>query len=127
MKALSQPLFASLRGYDRAQLGPDLFSGVLIALLSIPISMGYAQLAGLPPVVIKRAEQVLDALEHDKKNQKINDLADDLPLFASVQKKVAEEEVERFSPVEEALEAVNPDELTPREALEKLYEIKALL
>ena len=50
MKALSQPLFASLRGYDRAQLGPDLFSGVLIALLSIPISMGYAQLAGLPPV-----------------------------------------------------------------------------
>ena len=127
MKALSQPLFASLRGYDRAQLGPDLFSGVLIALLSIPISMGYAQLAGLPPVVIKRAEQVLDALEHDKKNQKINDLADDLPLFASVQKKVAEEEVERFSPVEKALEAVNPDELTPREALEKLYEIKALL
>lgn len=50
MKALSQPLFASLRGYDRQQLGPDLFSGVLIALLSIPISMGYAQLAGLPPV-----------------------------------------------------------------------------
>ena len=44
MKALSQPLFASLRGYDRQQLGPDLFSGVLIALLSIPISMGYAQL-----------------------------------------------------------------------------------
>lgn len=39
MKALSQPLFASLRGYDRQQLGPDLFSGVLIALLSIPISM----------------------------------------------------------------------------------------
>ena len=29
MKALSQPLFASLRGYDRAQLGPDLFSVVL--------------------------------------------------------------------------------------------------
>lgn len=50
MKALSQPLFASLRGYDRQQLGPDVFSGVLIALLSIPISMGYAQLAGLPPV-----------------------------------------------------------------------------
>lgn len=86
-----------------------------------------AKLAGLPSVVIKRAEQVLDALEHDKKNQKINDLADDLPLFASVQKKVAEEEVERFSPVEEALEAVNPDELTPREALEKLYELKALI
>jgi len=56
MKALSQPLFASLRGYDRAQLGPDLFSGALIALLSIPISMGYAQLAGLPPVELRLDE-----------------------------------------------------------------------
>ena len=38
MKALSQPLFASLRGYDRAQLGPDLFSGALITetLFMIP-------------------------------------------------------------------------------------------
>ena len=86
-----------------------------------------AKLAGLPPVVIKRAEQVLDALEHDKKNRKINDLADDLPLFASVQKKVTEEEIARISPLEEALKAVNPDNLTPREALEKLYELKTLI
>ena len=57
MKALSQPLFASLRGYDRAQLGPDLFSGALIALLSIPISMGYAQLAGLPPDALRQEVQ----------------------------------------------------------------------
>ena len=28
----------------------DIFSGVVIALVSIPISMGYAQIAGLPPV-----------------------------------------------------------------------------
>ena len=42
MKALSQPLFASLRGYDRAQLGPALFSGALITetLFSIP-GIGY--------------------------------------------------------------------------------------
>lgn len=85
-----------------------------------------AKLAGLPKVVIKRAEQVLDALEHDKKNKKINDLADDLPLFANLQQKVIEEKIERISPVEEALSAINPDELSPREALEKLYEIKGL-
>lgn len=85
-----------------------------------------AKLAGLPKVVIKRAEQVLDALEHDKKNKKLNDLADDLPLFANLQQKVIEEKIERISPVEEALSAINPDELSPREALEKLYEIKGL-
>ena len=75
----------------------------------------------------KACAQVLDALEHDKKNRKINDLADDLPLFASVQKKVTEEEIARISPLEEALKAVNPDNLTPREALEKLYELKTLI
>ena len=30
--------------------GKDIFSGVVVALVSIPISMGYAQIAGLPPV-----------------------------------------------------------------------------
>ena len=43
-------LFPTLRGYRRENLGKDVFSGVLIAALSIPISMGYAQIAGLPPV-----------------------------------------------------------------------------
>ncbi len=86
-----------------------------------------AKLAGLPTVVIKRAEQVLDALEHDKKNKKMNDLADDLPLFAALQKKVAEEEVKHSSAAEDALKALNPDEMTPKEALEKLYELKALV
>lgn len=43
-------LFPTLRGYQTAYLKKDIFSGVLIAALSIPISMGYAQIAGLPPV-----------------------------------------------------------------------------
>lgn len=43
-------LFPTLRGYRKENLGKDVFSGVLIAALSIPISMGYAQIAGLPPV-----------------------------------------------------------------------------
>ena len=30
--------------------GKDIFAGVVVALVSIPISMGYAQIAGLPPV-----------------------------------------------------------------------------
>ena len=31
-------------------LQKDLFPGLVVALVSIPISMGYAQIAGLPPV-----------------------------------------------------------------------------
>lgn len=45
-----------------------------------------AKLAGLPPVVLKRAEQVLSSLENDKKNANIKELADDLPLFSSLKK-----------------------------------------
>lgn len=83
-----------------------------------------AKLAGLPNVVIKRAEQVLDSLEHDKKNKNIAELADDLPLFSNLKQKTVEEN--KKSAVEEAFEALNPDDLSPKEALEKLYEIKFL-
>jgi len=84
-----------------------------------------AKLAGLPPVVLKRAQQVLDSLEHDKKSVRIAELADDLPLFARLQEK--EEAAKRVSPVEEALAALNPDDLTPREAMDELYKLKNML
>ncbi len=84
-----------------------------------------AKLAGLPNVVIKRAEQVLDSLEKDNKSTNISELAEDLPLFATL--KQHEDAAEAKSPLAEALEKINPDELSPKEALEKLYEIKSLL
>lgn len=83
------------------------------------------KLAGLPSVVIKRAEQVLDSLENDNKSNNLATLAEDLPLFAALKQK--EEVVEQKSPVIEAVKALNPDDLSPKEALEKLYEIKSLL
>lgn len=43
-------LLLSLKGYKREYLKNDLISGVVIAAVSIPISMGYAQIAGLPAV-----------------------------------------------------------------------------
>ncbi len=82
-----------------------------------------AQIAGLPKLVIKRAEQVLKALEKNPDNQKIVAINDDLPLFASLKQT---EEKEEKSPLDEALENLNPDNLTPREALDKIYEIKLL-
>ena len=41
-------LLKTLSGYQRRYLRQDLLSGVVIAAVSIPISMGYAQIAGLP-------------------------------------------------------------------------------
>ena len=85
-----------------------------------------AKLAGLPKSVVKRAEQVLTSLEQDGKSRSMAKLADDLPLFAAMREK-EEEKAMAHSPALEALEKLNPDELTPRDALEKLYELKALL
>lgn len=84
-----------------------------------------AKLAGLPMVVVKRAEQVLDSLEHSDKSTYIAKMIDDLPLFASVQKKEEEKEEQvENSPLYQALQNLNPDDFSPREALEKLYELK---
>lgn len=87
-----------------------------------------AKLAGLPKLVVKRAAQVLDSLENSDKSTYITKMIDDLPLFASVQKKMEEkEEKEELSPLFQAMRQTNPDELSPKEALEKLYELKNLL
>jgi DNA mismatch repair protein MutS len=78
-----------------------------------------ARLAGVPPPVVERARQVLDRLEGEKAAAAN---LDDLPLFA-----VAEAPAPPpSSAVEDALKAIEPDELTPREALEALYRLKGL-
>ena len=38
------------KNYKREFLKKDIISGIIVALISIPISMGYAQVAGLPVV-----------------------------------------------------------------------------
>ncbi len=87
-----------------------------------------AKLAGLPKLVVKRAEQVLDSLEHSDKSTYITKMIDDLPLFAAVQKKMEEkEEREEEMPLVKAVKELNPDDYSPKEALEKLYELKELL
>jgi len=85
-----------------------------------------AKLAGLPEDVITRARDVLERLESAETANAARDLTDALPLFsAHVAKSVS---VEAGSSVAEAaLEAINPDDLTPREALEQLYALKKLL
>lgn len=49
-EAAELPPLASLQGYELRDLPHDFVAGLLIAALSIPIAMGYAQIAGLSPV-----------------------------------------------------------------------------
>ncbi|HXE29377.1 MAG TPA: DNA mismatch repair protein MutS, partial [Stellaceae bacterium] len=84
-----------------------------------------AKLAGLPATVIARAEQVLGTLEKGEQSGALTRLAEDLPLFAVV-KPTSPPELAEPSPLERLLAELRPDELSPREALELLYKIKAL-
>ena len=85
-----------------------------------------AKLAGLPGPVLTRAGEVLSALEKADGRPKPADLASDLPLFSAA-KGAAEPKPDHASRVEEALAALSPDAMTPKEALEALYRLKALL
>jgi DNA mismatch repair protein MutS len=88
-----------------------------------------AKLAGLPPAVIERAERVLDALEKSGEAEAVAKLAEDLPLFSAARPKGGALAREKVGPseAEKALAALNPDELTPRDALEALYRLRGLL
>jgi len=86
-----------------------------------------AKLAGLPAAVVARAEEVLNRLENGDQAVTARDLMEDLPLFSAARPVPPASTRAGPSPVEEALAAVNPDELTPRQALETLYALKASL
>lgn len=49
-KEQAKGLFCTLRGYSWRYLPKDIFVGIIIAAVSIPIAMGYAEVSGLPPV-----------------------------------------------------------------------------
>jgi DNA mismatch repair protein MutS len=85
-----------------------------------------AKLAGLPKSVTARAAEVLALLE--KSEGKAPDgeaLLGELPLFAARPKSHVPAAAGP-SPLEEAVAAINPDELTPKAALEALYRLKEL-
>jgi SulP family sulfate permease len=44
------PIVSWLRSYERADLGSDVIAGLTTAVMLVPQAMGYALLAGLPPI-----------------------------------------------------------------------------
>jgi DNA mismatch repair protein MutS len=83
-----------------------------------------AKLAGLPPPVVARAEEVLALLEKGEQGGALARLAEDLPLFTAAR---ATAPPPAPPPALAALATLEPDALTPREALETLYKLKGLL
>ncbi|KIQ04609.1 DNA mismatch repair protein MutS [Agrobacterium tumefaciens] len=85
-----------------------------------------AKLAGLPASVVERARAVLNQLEDADRKNPASQLIDDLPLFQIAVRR-EESRSNGNSKVDEALKALNPDEMTPREALDALYALKKQL
>jgi len=96
----------------------------LHALEEGPASQSYglqvAALAGVPKPVIQRARRILQSLEEQSLAR-----GDQSDLFGSRQTEAAEAEP-AADPLRDALGQVNPDDLSPREALELLYRLKKL-
>jgi DNA mismatch repair protein MutS len=125
-------LSGKLSGVDNATVTVKEWEGDVIFLHEVrkgaadrSYGVQVAQLAGLPDSVIARARVVLDALEEGERDggatQKT--LIDDLPLFSARTSPPAPQP-KQTSVIEETLEAIIPDELTPREALDVLYKLK---
>lgn len=81
-----------------------------------------ARLAGLPPAVVARAHEILAELEAADRRAPVAALIDDLPLFSRLVEAPAPTD-----PLRAALAAIDPDQLSPRDALAALYALRNLL
>ncbi len=127
-------LSARLHELSNHSMGVKEWKGEVVFLHAVgpgPADRSYgihvARLAGLPEAVLDRAEEVLAAIEQDEKADAVSRLADDLPLFAATPGAGRPATRRGPSPLEQVLDEVNPDELTPREALELLYKLKGIV
>jgi len=129
-------LAARLAGLQNATVSVKEWEGKVIFLHEVrkgtadrSYGVQVARLAGLPEAVIERARIVLEALEKGEREgggtQKA--LIDDLPLFKAAPPKPAPSANNRISPLEERMKKACPDDMTPRQALDLIYELKTLV
>ncbi|MDP5361859.1 MAG: DNA mismatch repair protein MutS, partial [Paracoccaceae bacterium] len=130
MSALS----AKLEGVENATVTVKEWDGDVIFLHEVKrgtadrsYGVQVARLAGLPQVVVERAKVVLEALERGEREGggSRKAIIDDLPLFAATPTPQAAKI--KDSQVEARLKDILPDELTPKEALALIYELRDLL
>ncbi len=82
-----------------------------------------AKLAGLPASVLARAKTVLQKLEDGQSGAHTSAITSDLPLFTAGFAENHQDTIEP-SPLKAALDNIDPDSMTPREALDALYNLK---
>ncbi len=130
MSALS----AKLSGIENATVTVKEWDGEVIFMHEVrkgaadrSYGVQVAKLAGLPGSVIDRARVVLDALEKGEREGggRRAALIDDLPLFSMAPR--AAPSPHKQSRIEDRLKSVMPDDLSPKEALALVYELKGLL
>ncbi len=92
---------------------------------SAPGSFGIdvARLAGVPADVLARADDILARLEHGALGAKTRAALSDLPLFAAADRASRPDPAD---PLRQRLDEIQPDSLSPRAALDLLYELKDL-
>ena len=86
-----------------------------------------ARLAGLPAAVVERARTILAELEDTQRQAPVEKMIDDLPLFSAKPARVTQPMNDAPDELRVEVENLDPDSLSPREALEALYRIKSLL
>jgi len=121
-------LIDALDGASNASLRAKEWDGDLVFLHDVrpgaadkSYGVQVAKLAGLPPAAVARAREVLNRLETDHDGQK--DSLGALPLFTAA---MPQAEL-KSSEIEIALKRLNADELSPRAALDLIYDLKAKL
>jgi DNA mismatch repair protein MutS len=82
-----------------------------------------AKLAGLPHAVVERAKHILAELESQEREKPVQKLIDELPLFSHVAQAPVPVQNDELR---DALSVINPDDLTPKQALEALYKLKSM-
>ncbi len=126
-------LSAKLDGVDNATVAVREWQGEVIFLHEVrkgaadrSYGVQVARLAGLPASVVDRARQVLDALESGEREGAARPAAliDDLPLFRAAPP--APPARIQPSPLDARMREIHPDALTPRQALDLIYDLKSL-
>ncbi|OWY07658.1 DNA mismatch repair protein MutS [Thioclava sp. F42-5] len=129
-------LSAKLDGVENATVAVKEWEGEVIFLHEVrkgaadrSYGVQVARLAGLPHSVVERARIVLDALEKGEREGggKKQAVIDDLPLFSVSNTPQPAAAPIGPSPLEERLKSLIPDDMTPKDALDALYELRALL
>ncbi len=124
-------LAGKLEGVENATVAVKEWDGDVIFLHEVrkgaadrSYGVQVARLAGLPSAVIERAKTVLEALESDEREGGKRVLVDDLPLFRAP---APQAKIAKTSVIEAELREVQPDTLTPMDALQLVYRLKTLL